>query len=265
MMAIQIQYLGWSSFRLVSSQGTKIVVDPFLEGDAQRGIAPAVASPKDLTDTQALLVTHSAHDHAAQVLAIMKTSRATLFCGRDVGLKAEKEGIPAERLFYMISGVEFKFLDIRVKALEASHISMSEFQGQWLTGVPLSFIVDFGADGKIFFSGDNALGPHYQFYGEIYKPDLAILGIGGVPLNGQYLVELPPYEAALATRWLKVRAVIPMHYLSNEAEEFKNELPRHAPGVDLAIMQPGETLRFSKDQGLMRRKIERTAKAEETQ
>jgi len=250
-MPVEIEFLGWSTFRFITESGTKIITDPFLEGDASFGIPPSIATIKDLSDTHVVIVTHAARDHSAQAEELLKTSSATLFSSVDVGIKALKAGIPSERVFSMVPGVQFSFRDIRIKALEASHISMSEFEGHWLSGVPLSFIVNFGPEGKVFFSGDNALGAHYHFIGEFYQPDLAILGIGGIESKGQFLTELYPDEAAIATKWLNVKAVIPMHYLGNEAEVFKQELVRQAPGVELAIMKPGERLRFSSTQGFI--------------
>jgi L-ascorbate metabolism protein UlaG (beta-lactamase superfamily) len=128
---------------------------------------------------------------------------------------------------------------------------MCEIDGQWVTGAAISFLIDFGPDGKIFFSGDSALGMYYRFCGEIYQPDLAILGIGGVRNRGQFITMLPPKEAALATQWLNVKAVIPIHYLANEAQEFQQEITKSLPGVHLAIMKPGEKLRFSSKEGLI--------------
>lgn len=250
-MPVEIEFLGWATFRFITDGGTKIITDPFLEGDASCGIPPCVATTKDLSDTHVVIVTHAARDHSAQAEDLIKASGATLFSSSDVGIKALKAGIPSERVFSMAPGVQFNFRDIDIKALEASHLSMSEFKGHWLSGVPLSFIVDFGSDGKIFFSGDNALGAHYHFIGELYQPDLAILGIGGVKSKGQFFTVLYPHEAVVATKWLKVKAVIPMHYLGNEAEVFKQELLQQAPGVDLVIMKPGEPLRFSSTKGFI--------------
>jgi L-ascorbate metabolism protein UlaG (beta-lactamase superfamily) len=244
-MALEIEYLGWATFRLVTAGGTKIVIDPFLKGDPAQKVPPATLTADDLTDTQIVLVSHAAVDHYAQTVELMKKSKATLFGPRDVILKVQKEGIPTERLYYMVPGVRFSFLDVKIKALEASHISLSDFDGHWLTGVPLSFLLDFGPGERIFFSGDSALGPHYRFYGEFYRPNLAILGIGGVNVHGQCLTELYPDEAAAAAKWLGVQTVIPMHYQGSEDKELELELARVAPGIKLAVLKPGERLRFS--------------------
>ncbi len=251
-MPVEIEYLGWSTFRFITGNGTKVVIDPYLEGSQASRVPPGVVSVNDLTDTHMVIVTHAAQDHSAQAAELMKKSAATLFAAKDVAMKILKEGIPPERVFGMLPGVRFTFRGINIKALEASHISLSAFEGHWLAGVPLSFILDFGPHEKIFFSGDSALGMHYRFFGEFYQPNLAILGIGGVYTNGQYLTELYPDEAAVAAKWLGVQAVIPMHFLDNEAKELERELAKNAPEIKLAVMKPGERLRFSGPGGLWR-------------
>ncbi len=251
-MAVEIEYFGWVTFRLTSDEGTRVVTDPSLEGDQAHRVPPSPASVEDLADCHAILVTHAAADHFAQTVELMKSSRATLFCPKDVAIKVSKQGIPEERIFSMVPGVRFQYRDIRINALKASHISMSEHEGHWLTGVPLSFILEFGGKEKIFYGGDDALGPHYRFYGELYRPDLAFLGIGGISVRGQCLTELYPDEAALAAQWLGVRAVIPMHYLGDEAQELAASLAKTAPPIQLAAMKPKDRLRFSLSSGIER-------------
>lgn len=251
-MAIDIEYFGWVTFRLTSQEGTRMVTDPSLAGDRLHKIPPSPATIKDLSDCHIVLVTHAAADHFAQAVELMKASRATLFCPKDVAIKVSKQGIAEERIFSMVPGVRFQYRDIGIKALQASHISMSEHEGHWLTGVPLSFIIDFGGKEKIFYGGDDALGPHYRFYGEVYRPDLAFLGIGGIDVQGQSLTELYPDEAALAAKWLGVQAVIPMHYLGHEDQELAEALAKTAPQIRLAVMKPKDRLRFSLSGGIER-------------
>ena len=131
----------------------------------------------------------------------METSDATLFCGRDVELKTQDAGISSERIWPTAPGNRWAFEDIEIAAFEACHHSISKFEGQWLSGVPLCFMIFFDSGEKIFFSGDNALGPHYRFYGEVYQPDLALLGIGGINYRGQILSVMNPVEAAIAAKF----------------------------------------------------------------
>ena len=247
---MKIQYIGWATFRLITEKGTRIVIDPFLEGKPKSGIPKAALTMEDLADTTAVLVTHAAGDHYAQAVELMNTSEATLFCGRDVEIKTRKAGIPSERIWPMAPGNRWQFRDIQISAFEACHHSMSEVDGQWLSGVPLCFIIDFDSGEKIYFSGDNALGPHFRFYGEVYHPDLAMLGIGGTNFRGQIRSEMHPDEAAVAAKWMGVKTVIPMHYFGKEAEEFKGELAKQAPNIEIVVMNPGETIEYTKALGV---------------
>ena len=80
-----------------------------------------------------------------------------------------------------------------------------------------------------------------KIIGELYKPDLALL-----PIGGHFTMD--PAHAAYAVRqFLKVAKVIPMHYgtfppLKGTPEEFKT----HLAGLDteVIVMKPGEVKTF---------------------
>ena len=48
--------------------------------------------------------------------------------------------------------------------------------------------------------------------GELYEPDIAVLGIGGIQVGAVRVVELPPADAATAAGWLGASTVIPVHH-----------------------------------------------------
>ena len=57
---------------------------------------------------------------------------------------------------------------------------------------------------------------------------------------------MSPYEAALASHWLGLRFVIPMHYntfpvIEADPEEFKRLVNEAVDGVNVEIMKPGDT------------------------
>ena len=80
-----------------------------------------------------------------------------------------------------------------------------------------------------------------KFIGEFYRPDLALL-----PIGGHFTMD--PVHAAYAVRnLLKVSQVMPMHYgtfkpLKGTPDEFKAALGNSASKV--VVMQPGETRKF---------------------
>ena len=156
----------------------------------------------------------------------------------------EEAGIPDERIYRMVSGVQFAFGEVTVKALAAQHLSLARMPTGFLSAQPLSYLLTFDGKERIFFGGDTSLHGDLKLYGELYQPHVAMLGVGGVDVHGQPLTELPPEEAALVAKWLGVRIAIPMHYRFQEGEEFIAALQREAPQVKGLLLQPGERFTF---------------------
>jgi L-ascorbate metabolism protein UlaG (beta-lactamase superfamily) len=244
-MAVEIRYLGWTAFELKTESGRRILVDPLLAGRPDDGIPPSPEPMESFEDADLILVTHTAADHVGQAFEIMQRSKATLVCDVATRFRAiEEAGISTERIYQMISGVQFAFDDVSVKALPAQHISFARMETGFINAQPLSYVISFSTGEKIFFAGDTSIHGDLKLYGELYAPHVAMLGVGGVDVHGQSLIELFPWEAALAAKWLGVRMAIPIHYRFNEGEEFVEELGKKAPEIEGRIMEPGEGFTF---------------------
>ena len=246
-MALQIQYLGWVAFEFITDQGTRIVMDPLLSGRPEDGISPSPVPIENLYNTDIVMVTHGAGDHVGQAFDIMKNSKAILVCDVATRHLAADEGISEDRIYYMLSGVEYKLKDITVKALPAKHISLVKTDAGFVTGQPLSYIIGTSTGEKIFFGGDTSIHGDFKLYGELYGPQFAILGVGGVDIHGQSLIELHPDEAALAAKWLGVRTAVPIHYRFDEGDRFIEELKKKAPEIEGVQMKPGDRYTFQLD------------------
>ena len=91
-------------------------------------------------------------------------------------------------------------------------------------------------------AGDTNVFAEMRFIGELYRPNLALLPIGGHYTMG-------PREAALAVELLGVDAVAPIHYgtfplLAGTPEQLRVELDARGLGpVALYGWVPGESLR----------------------
>ena len=114
-----------------------------------------------------------------------------------------------------------------------------------LAGFPAAgFMLDIGGV-RIYISGDTDLFGDMQTLGERYQPNLAIVTVGNGPFT------MGPEEAARACQWLQVQHAIPVHYAHNPlvrgveaGEDFRRALAQIAPGVQVAVMKPGETRMF---------------------
>jgi L-ascorbate metabolism protein UlaG (beta-lactamase superfamily) len=89
--------------------------------------------------------------------------------------------------------------------------------------------------------GDTTLFSDMNLIGRLYKPDLILIPIGGhFVLDGK--------QAAEATRMLKPKFAIPMHYgttpqLAGTPEQYLAALGKD-PKTKVIVMQPGQTQTF---------------------
>ncbi len=97
--------------------------------------------------------------------------------------------------------------DIKITMVRAEHSSTVAHGGAVHTGgEPVGYLIELESGFKIYHSGDTGVFGDMKMIGEYYKPDLALVCIGGWYTMG-------PTEAAYAMGHLmKPKMVIPMHY-----------------------------------------------------
>jgi len=114
--------------------------------------------------------------------------------------------------------------------------SSSTPDGQY-AGSAASIIFDINGI-KIYHAGDNCLNSEMKVIKEIYKPQIAML-----PIGGHYTMDIE--QAEIAAEWLGVKTVIPMHYntfpaINADTERFKSRL--ELKGVNAIIMNKNDML-----------------------
>src|SRR5574337_336188 len=255
-MPITLRYLGWSAFEVTIEDGRRLLVDPFLAGLPEQCIAPSPARAEEFDGVDFVLVTHVANDHVGQAFEILGRSQARLVCDVATRFVAQAAGIDPVRIFHMVPGVQFAFDGLWVKALPAEHLSFRKLgESAYISAPPLSYLITSEGGVRIFFGGDTSINANHQLFGRLYKPHVAVLGVGGVDAHGQSLTELHPDEAALVAKWLGVQVALPIHYRFDEGARFARELRRHAPRVKPVLLKPGESYRFGREKrGVPRRK-----------
>ena len=242
-MSTMLRYLGFAGFEITTEEDYRIVIDPFLSGDADQGVPPSPVAIETLDNTNLVLVSHGAPDHVGEAFEIVHRSGALLACGPEVRLHAIEQGIPEEQIAFLLSGYALNLKGTTVKVLDVRHVSLLQSNGQWIAGQPLSFMLRLSSGLTIYHSGDTSLFGDLKLYGELHQPDVVLLCVGGIKLHGFELVPLPPDEAALALEWLGARLAIPMHYRpeSNAAGDFKAIVTARQI-ADVRIMEPAEVI-----------------------
>ncbi len=248
---LTLERVGFAGYLITTEYGTRILVDPYLMGNEgfHQGIPESFITPKDLFDVDVIAVTHAGFDHRGQSLDIFEGGgKAIMVSGPALYEEALRRGAPTARLAPMVSGVELHFRDITLKALPARHESSMKIDGATRSDQPLSFILTTADGLRIFCGGDSSISEDMKTWGELYRPDIAVLGIGGIWLGPLDVTELPPAEAALAARWLGVRTVIPMHYAPGDPAPAQLQASLIAAGdpIEVVPLKFGETRTLEK-------------------
>lgn len=244
-MSVKLRYLGWSAFEITLEDGRRVVLDPMLAGSPEEGVPPSPAKPEEFDGADFVLITHAAGDHIGQAFEILGRSQARLVCDMATRFLALEAGIAASRIYHMAPGVEFAFDGLRTKALPAEHLSFRALgEGRYISAPPLSYLVTSPGGVRLFLGGDTAISANHRVFGELYRPHVAVLGVGGVNHHGQSFTELYPDEAALVAKWLGVKTAIPIHYRLDEGREFARALKGRAPGISAVLLSAGERYAF---------------------
>lgn len=190
---MSITYLGHSAFE-ISFSDKKILIDPFL-----------VKSPNyDCSGVTDIFVTHGHADHLGSAIEISKKTGAKITAIFELANYCATKGAN-------VNGINLgAWLDFdwgKVIAVPAFH-SSSTSEGIY-AGCPCGYV--FEINGKtIYHAGDTCLNSEMKMIGEIHQPDVAIL-----PIGGQYTMDIE--ASVIASDWLGVTGVIPMHYDTFEA------------------------------------------------
>ncbi len=199
---LRISYFGISNF-LVEHGGVRILIDPCFSENPMTSVR-ATDVPCDL-----VLVTHGGKDHLGDAVELMLANPgARLYAPADVATHALRHGVDSARTFRMVPGAQREDGGVRIKAVQAVHISFTRSDDIYLTGVPLGFILTLGSL-RLYHTGDTCLFSDFRLIGEFYKPDVMLVPVGKFP---GAVTEMEPWEAAQAAAWVNPALCIPMHW-----------------------------------------------------
>jgi len=248
---VELMWLGHSTFHITSPSGKVIVIDPFLKQNPR-----APAKYKDLAalgKVDLILVTHGHPDHISDLPELAKLTGATVIASYELANNLVALGLlDAGKTIALNKGGTIAPLGtgIKVHMVPADHSSSIDMTGfkpgstgtRYVEGgVAVGYVIEFENGYKIYHSGDTALFGDMALIGRYFKPDLALVCIGGH-------FTMDPEAAAYALRELiRPKVAVPMHYgsfpaINRSPAELKTALG-NAP-IKVIEMKPGEPLRF---------------------
>ncbi len=250
---IEVLWLGHATTRITSVEGKVIVIDPFLTKNPK---TPArYRDLKALGKVDLILVTHGHGDHVRDLKELASLSGATVVAPFAFSNNMAALGIiDGDKSIGMNKGGTVSPIGrgIKVHMVPAEHGSAVDFAMPGLVlepnapryregGVPVGYVIEFENGFKIYHSGDTAVFGDMALIHEFYKPDLAMVSIGGH-------FTMDPQGAAYALKnFIKPKQVIPIHYgtypvINRTPAELKAALG-NSP-IEVLDVKPGQAVKF---------------------
>jgi L-ascorbate metabolism protein UlaG (beta-lactamase superfamily) len=226
-----VTWLGHSTVLIATAKGTNVVIDPFMEHNP--------TYPKDYVlpeKIDLILVTHGHFDHIADALPLAQKFNAPVAGMFELVSWLHSKGV--EKTIGMNIGGSYSQSDLTITMSEAKHSSGIQDGKQMVYGgEPAGFVIAIENGPVLYHAGDTSVFSDMKLIAELYQPEFAMLPIGGHYTMG-------PKEAALATKYLGVKAVLPLHFgtmpeLTGTPEELETHLG--TIGVEVVKMKPGES------------------------
>jgi L-ascorbate metabolism protein UlaG (beta-lactamase superfamily) len=231
----RITWYGHATFVYETAGGKRLMVDPWVKNN------PACPDNlKNVDSLDAILVTHGHFDHIGDMVEIAKSAKPKQVVGIfEICNWLGKKGV--EGCSAMNKGGTVEVEGVRVTMLHADHsCGITDDDGSIVYGgEAVGFLLEMEDGLRIYQSGDTAIFGDMALYGEMFRPDIAVLPIGD-------LFTMDPRQAARACQMLGVKRVIPSHFgtfpaLTGTPQGLREELDKLGYECEVIALKPGDT------------------------
>jgi len=237
-MGVKLTFIGHATWLLEGSKN--VLIDPFITSNPQAQEA-GITLENLLDKVDLVVVTHGHFDHIEnaldfgrrgipvvgvfEVAEYLRVNGAANTVGCNIGGWFEVEGV---KMVY-------------TPAVHSSSLIKENGEPIYL-GNPAGVVVEL--DGvRVYHTGDTALFGDMALIGELYRPDVMLLPIGGL-----FTMGIP--EAVKAVELVQPKVAIPMHYntwppIAQDPLQFKAAVESAGLPTQVIIVNPGETLEIT--------------------
>lgn len=224
---MKLTWLGHSAFLIEGKD--RIIVDPFLTGNSKASTTP------DKVDCDIICVTHGHGDHLGDAVDIARRTGAVVASIVEMSSWFEKCGIKS--IGFNMGGTA-SIRGTKITMVPAFHSSSIGAPGlEFSAAMAVGMVIDSGK--VVYHAGDTCVFSDMKLIGDLYKPDVALLPIGG-------FFTMDSKQAAMAVKLIGPKIAVPMHYntwdpIKQDPKEFER-LVKKSTKARPVIMKPGETL-----------------------
>jgi L-ascorbate metabolism protein UlaG (beta-lactamase superfamily) len=226
-------FLGHAAVRCDLPDGRTLAIDPWLTGN------PSAPKGAGFERLDLVLVTHAHDDHAADVVRLAQRHDALVVGVFDLCGWFASQGVA--RTSGMNLGGTQEVDGIRITQVRADHSSsLTDGEGRIVYGgVACGYVVHLPDGCTFYHSGDTALFSDMSLVGDLWRPEIAFL-----PIGGHFTMD--PEQAARACRLVHAQWVIPIHYgtfplLAGTPADLARALHDHGTPTQVVALAPGES------------------------
>ena len=227
----RITWLGHATVLVTTAKGTNILIDPFLSGNPKfpQGYEFPAKIPY-------ILLTHGHGDHISDAVPVARKHGSKVVAIYELADYVGKQGV-SDTMGMNLGGTA-QLDDVAASMVDAKHSSGAQDQhGTHYVGVAAGFVLTIAGGPVLYHAGDTTVFGDMALIRDVYRPEVAMLPIGGFYTMG-------PKEAAVAVRLLGAKTVLPLHFgtfppLTGTPKELAGLVD---PGVEVVDWKPGDAI-----------------------
>ena len=228
---MEITWLGHGTFLFKLPSGQTILVDPWTDGN------PAYPKNFEIPHVDTICITHGHFDHIHDAVPLARKFKPEVVAIFETCHWLESKGIKNTKA--MNKGGSQKVGDLNVTMTHAVHsCGILDDDKIIYGGEAAGYVFKLDGGRTAYFAGDTNVFSDMQLIAELYRPELAFLPIGD-------LFTMSPHEAALASKFIKAKKIIPMHFgtfppLTGRPEQLQEKIKD--TGTQVWALEPGKTV-----------------------
>lgn len=222
---MKLTWHGHSNFEIEDSLDT--IIDPFFMGNTMADVKWNEVRP------DVLVITHGHADHMGDAISIARETDCDVISINEIVKYVQSRGIDAMGVniggTIELDGAKYSM----VQAVHSNGIDEAGFG--WDAGSPAGVVVEDTT--TVYHAGDTALFSDMALIGELYRPKVALL-----PIGGRFTMDIR--AAVMATKLIKPEIVVPMHYNTFDvirADPWKfQKMVEDETDAEAVVLEPGD-------------------------